>query len=325
MKSKRFLVTGGAGFIGSHLVERLISDGHIVTVIDNLSRGSIKNIRPIANVIRFKKYDLRKMETIVSLFRNQDIVINLAAVNTGVDFDIGRTEYMFEENMLLQMNPLKAAFIARVKKFIQVSSASIYSKSAMENRIPTNENDDGGEPEPSKLGYSYAKRMGEKLALWYNQNTNMRTIVARPINVYGKRDNFDNKGHFIPCMIKKFLIANNYVEVFGSGKQCRSYVAVEDLVEALLLLVLKGRHGEIYNIDAQDEHSVREIVTAINLLIPKKANIKFNRDLPEGSKRRMLSNRKIKLLGWKPQYKLVECLSDIIEDIQERMYAQKSR
>ena len=316
LKNKQTVVTGGAGFIGSHLAGTLVSLGCHVTVIDDLSRGKLKNIAPISDAIRFLQLDLRNEQACMSAFEHMDIVFNLAALNTGVDYDQGRTERMFEENMLLQLIPIRAAHRAHVQKFIQISSASIYSTDAMEQRVPTNETDDGGEPENSKLGYAFAKRMGEKLAVWYAKDTDMQTCSARFINVYGTNDNTDTLGHFIPTMIRKMKESEKTVEIFGSGNQCRSFLHVDDAVSALILLATKGENGEIYNIDPQDEHSVKEIVLTLQKIMKKQqTKIVFNTALPEGSKRRMLDNTKIRTIGWNPMHTLLTSLPELVDEI----------
>jgi nucleoside-diphosphate-sugar epimerase len=319
LRNTRVLVTGGAGFIGSHLSEQLVKIGARVTVADNFSRGSLSNIRHIKKQVALINVDLRTEEGARRATKNQSIVFNLAAVNTGVDFDIGRTQYMFEENVLLQMMPIRAAAINHVDTFIQVSSASIYSTLAMEKHVPTTESDDQGQPEQSKLGYALAKRAGENLASWYAENSKMRTVVARFINVYGTGDNFDNLGHFVPTIIRKFINSDNSVEVFGSGNQKRSFLHVDDAVSALLLLARKGANGQAYNIDPQEEHAVKEIVLAIQKIMRKQnVHLVFNRQQPEGSKRRMLDNTKIKHLGWKPNHSLLPSLPELIKDIVSR-------
>jgi GDP-L-fucose synthase len=189
----------------------------------------------------------------------------------------------------------------------------------MEKHVPTKETDDQEEPEPSKLGYALAKKMGEKMAMWYSQNTPLYTVIARPINVYGPRDHFDTMGHFIPIVIRKFIRAKKEVEIYGSGRQKRSFLYVLDLIEALYLLMKKGGNGEIYNIDSHDEHSVKEIVYSVqkNMNLSR-VSINFNTSLPEGSKRRLLDNQKITSLGWKPNHILFNELPGIIRDIQKR-------
>jgi nucleoside-diphosphate-sugar epimerase len=319
-KNTKILVTGGAGFIGSHLTEKLVNLGAKVSVADNLSRGSIKNLNLVKNKIKLYRVDLSLEKNALLATKNQEMVFNLAAINTGVDYDIGRTEYMFEENLLLQIMPIRAAAKNGVKRFIQVSSASIYSTVAMEKRIPTQESDDGGEPEKSKLGYALAKKMGENLARWYNQDSQMKTVIARFINVYGKGDNFDNMGHFIPVVIRKFLHAKNKsIEVFGSGHQKRSFLDVNDAVDALILLACAGKNGEAYNIDSHDEHTVKQLVYQIQKDLHKSDfHIFFNKLKPAGSKRRILDNTKILKLGWQPHGNVINSIPDLISDISAR-------
>lgn len=318
---KKILVTGGAGFIGSHLVKKLVNQGYFVTVIDDLSRGTLDSLNAVKGKFKFIQKDLRSELDLVGIFEGHDVVFNLAALNTGVDYDLGRTEKMFEDNMLLQMIPIRvAAQTKTIKKFIQISSASVYSRKAMETQVPTPETADSTTPEPSKLGYALAKKMGEHLAWWYSQNTRLKTVIVRFINVYGEADNFDSKGHFIPVMIRKFFDAKKTVEVFGSGNQKRSFLYVEDAVNALLLLEKKGKNGEVYNVDAGEERSVREVVERIaQLFHEKKLRISFNTKKPEGSQRRFLDSSKLRNLGWKPKVSFELGLERTYTDIISRL------
>lgn len=322
-RHKKVLVTGGAGFIGSHLVKRLVREGAIVTVIDDFSRGTEENLKEIMEKIIVIKADLRSEANNQQYFEKQEIIFNLAALNTGVDYDLGRTEVMFEDNMLLQMVPLRLASRAKtVKRFVQISSASVYSRFAMENEVPTPENADTTNPEPSKLGYALAKKMGENLAVWYNQNTHLETVSARFINVFGENDNSDEKGHFIPVMIRKFIEADSEVEVFGSGNQKRSFIYVEDAVESLLLLAEKGVAGEAYNVDTNNEKSVKEVVEEINNFFPeKKLKIVYNTAKPEGSQRRMLDSSKLRKLGWSSQTPFSLALERTVQDLKKKLHA----
>jgi nucleoside-diphosphate-sugar epimerase len=317
--NKRILVTGGAGFIGSHLVRRLAGLGARVTAADDLSRGNGLAIAGLTGTT-FIQSDLRVEAQAMAVTADQDIVFNLAAFNTGVDYDIGRTQKMFEENMLLQLVPIRAAAANRVPLFIQISSASIYSTAAMEQRAPTTETDDGGEPEPSKLGYALAKRMGENLAKWYALNTSMQTRIARFINVYGPGDHFDYLGHFLPAVINKFTQADGEIRVFGTGGARRSFLHVDDAVEGVLTLAQHGANGEAYNIDPQDEHTIREMVQMIQKVMGRQATrIVWDTTAPEGSCRRILDNAKIKNIGWRPKRTLSEStVSEIVNDIGRR-------
>lgn len=323
--NKKVLVTGGVGFIGSHLSRKLVRLGAKVTIIDDLSRGVLSHIDDIKDEVTFVSADLRNENQIQKYFLNQEIVFNLAALNTGVDFDLGRTEVMFEENMLLQMIPLRVASkVPSIHTFVQISSASVYSREAMEKKVPTPEDADTCDPEPSKLGYALAKKMGEQLAKWYSENTHLDCIRVRFINVYGEDDNYDNKGHFIPVMIRKFIEADTTVSIFGSGKQKRSFMYVEDAVNALLLLGIKGRKGEVYNVDSNQEKSVREVVEMIELYFKeKKLELFFDRSKPEGSQRRILDSTKLKKLGWIPKMSFEEGLSRTVKSIRNN-YAKES-
>lgn len=318
---KSVLVTGGAGFIGSHLVKKLVALGAKVTVIDNLSRGESKRLKTVRDKISFHKIDLRNEKKAQPFFNNQEIVFNLAALNTGVDFDLGKTEVMFEENLLLQMMPLRMAKkSSSVKRFLQISSASVYSREAMEEQVPTPETADTTEPEPSKIGYALAKKMGEKLAGWYYHNTGMETVCVRFINVFGEDDNFDQMGHFIPVMVRKFIEAKESVTVFGSGKQSRSFIYVSDAVNALLILAEKGVAGEVYNVDSNSEKSVAEVVKEIEgFFKEKKLKLNFDLTKPEGSQRRMLDSSKLKRLGWEAKTSFSEGLKKTIESIKSNL------
>lgn len=321
----RILVTGGAGFIGSHLVTRLLKDGYEVTLIDDLSRGNIKFLDFLKEKPKFLKMDLSKEEGLLKVFEGHDLVFNLAALNTGVDYDEGRTQLMFENNMLLQMIPLRvAAKTKSIKKFIQISSASVYSREVMNKVSCIKEEADTNNPEPSKLGYALAKKMGENLASWYASNSKLETISARFINVFGENDHYDQLGHFIPMMIRKIIEAEKKVEVFGSGNQSRSFVYVEDVIDALLLLAKKGKNGEIYNVDANQEKTVKEVVSMIKKYLKKDLQVNFDLSKPEGSKRRMLDSSKLRSLGWKPKTSFALALKKTIKDINERIKSENS-
>src|SRR5712691_11108399 len=199
---RRVLVTGGAGFIGSHVVEYLVEDGARVTVADNLERGRLSNLDAIRNDIRVLQLDLRVPDHCIEACQSQEIVLNLAAKDTGIEYNRAHQREMFEQNMLLQQHPLHAAAACGVGRFLQTSTACIYPHDA---QIPTPESEGTrGEPEPTNGGYGWAKRMGERLAEYYAQETGMEICIVRPFNAYGPRDYYDTKiSHVIPALLKR--------------------------------------------------------------------------------------------------------------------------
>jgi nucleoside-diphosphate-sugar epimerase len=180
---KKVLVTGGAGFIGSHLVEQLVEEGARVRVADNLERGRAENLSAVKNDIEFLKLDLRDLDNCRKACEGMEVVFNLAAKVTGIEYNRNHHADMFENNMLLQQNPLHAAAEKGVARFIQVSTACIYPHDAI---VPTPESEGTrGEPEPTNAGYGWAKRMGERLAEYYARETGMEIGIVRPFNAYG--------------------------------------------------------------------------------------------------------------------------------------------
>jgi UDP-glucose 4-epimerase len=319
------LITGGAGFIGSHLAELLLQQGHTVTIADNLSRGKLANIAHIKKHIQFLSTDLRIEHEAHKATKRKDIVFNLAALNTGIDYDAGRTQHMFEQNMLLQMMPLKAAAANGVNSFVQVSSAVVYPRKALLQNTPVKETRVSGDPELSKQGYAFAKRMGEHLAKWYSETEQIKTIIARFTNVYGPRDHADELGHFLPVIIRKFLFAKDHVIVFGSGKQRRSFLHVQDAAHALAFLSEKGKSGEAYNIDPHDEHTIASLVYQVQAIMKKKhIRIIFDTTKPEGPQRRLLSNEKISRVGWRPTQTLLHTLPTVVKEITHRLQHEHS-
>ena len=176
---RRVCVTGGAGFIGSHLVEFLIADGAIVTVADNLERGKLSNLDAVRDVIQFLELDLRTQEGSETACRGQEVVFNLAAKVAGIHYNQFHMCDMFENNMLLQQMPIAAAAREGVMRFCQVSHG--LRLSGMYARVPTPETEgDRGEPEPTNAGYGWAKRMGERLARWYAKENSDASLHCSP-------------------------------------------------------------------------------------------------------------------------------------------------
>ncbi len=313
-KGKRVLVTGGAGFIGSHLVEELVKDGAKVRVADNVERGRMENLEAVMKNIEFMKLDLRDPENARKACNQVEMVFNLAAKVTGIEYNRTHQADMFENNMLLQQIPLNAAHSQGAPRFIQVSTACIYPH---DSKVPTPESEgERGEPEPTNAGYGWAKRIGEKLATWYSRETDMEIGIVRPFNAYGPRDYYDTAtSHVIPALIKKVMDGNNPVEVWGSGNQKRVFVHARDFATGLKLLGEKYVVPEPVNLGHDDMVSIKELLELIQEITGIKNPPFFNTDMPEGYPERAADTTKLKEVtgGFVPAISLREGVTEMVE------------
>jgi len=216
------IVTGGAGFIGSHLVDRLVSDGNEVTVVDNLFRGKIENIikHVESKSIKFYKSDIREYDILKELMKGSEIVFHLAA-QSNVMGAIINLDYSFESNVVGTYNVLKAAKECDAKRLIFSSSREAYGEA---KSVPVNEE----HPLLSKNFYGASKVAGEKYCEIYQKMESLDVVILRFSNVYGQRD-FDR---VIPIFINN-VKNNENIRIFG-GKQVIDFISIEKVVEALI-------------------------------------------------------------------------------------------
>ena len=295
----KILVLGGAGFIGGHLVDKLVKDNE-VTVIDDFSRGSHRNDKAT-----YITCDISQSNT--ELYKGYDIVYNLAAKVTGIGYNEHHHPEMFIPNMLLQMIPIKDAYEAGVKKFIQVSTACVYPHDA---NIPTPEEDgQRGKPEPTNEGYGWAKRMGEKLAKWYSDR-GMEVCVVRFFNAIGPRDYYDDEtSHVVPALIKKARTGK--MVVWGTGEQSRAFVDARDIATGIIKVANSFKGFDVVNIGHDNEIKMKDLASKIQLKIP--CEIVIDESKPNGYERRSCDMTKLKeLTNWSPEITLDQTLEDII-------------
>ena len=246
---KRVVVTGGAGFLGSHLIETLGRAGAHVIVADDRSRGMW---RTDDYDIEYRGLDVSDLKTCLYAFEGAFAVFNLAASVAGVLYNQSHNIEMFERNIRLQTAPVLAAKEAGVPHFLQVSSVCVYAPKHAEGA--KEENGQRGEPIAANNGYAWAKRMGERAALWADLP---HTVIVRPSNMYGPRDYFDDRAHVIPALIRKCL-ESDVIRVHGTGNEVREFLYVEDCAQGMLAALENGGNGGIYNLGTGGE-------TAINI------------------------------------------------------------
>lgn len=265
----KILVTGGAGFIGSHLAESLSNQGHQVTVADSLSDFLYPTIDKLENVksfsrkqIVFKKLDL-VLDDLSDLVTGQDVIINLAAI-PGLVKSWSHIDAYMSANVLGLGRLLEASKNIQIKRFIQISTSSVYGKNANGNEEATKE---------PYSPYGVSKLAAENLARAYEANFGMPIVILRYFSVYGPRQRPD-------MAYQKFIYSiNNSLpfNVFGTGKQLRSNTYVEDVVDATMLATNLDLDidGRVFNIAGQEDVELLNAISMIEKIIGKKAKFSF--------------------------------------------------
>lgn len=261
------LVTGGAGFIGSHLCELLLSKGYEVTALDNLSCGNLKNIESIAghSAFRFVESDIRKSENLCTEFEGVDWVFHLAGLADIVP-SIERPSDYYQTNVTGTFNVLECARECGVKRFIYAASSSSYG---IPQTYPT--------PETSaiKPQYPYAltKFLGEELVLHWSLTYQLPALSLRLFNVFGPRSRTSGTYGAVFGVFLAQKINNKPFTVVGDGSQTRDFTYVTDVAKAFLAAALSDHTGEAFNVGSGDHYSVNRLVEIIGgdvVFIPKR-------------------------------------------------------
>lgn len=290
---KKVLVTGGGGFIGSHVVEKLVERGATVTVLDNFQNGSKKNLKEVLKKITIIKGDCSDQKIAEKACKGKDVVMNLAARVGGIEYNRTHQATMMRDNLPLETVMLEAARKAKVERFLVVSSACVYPRNCS---VPTPESEGFmDEPEPTNGGYGWAKRMAEKMGKYYAEEFGMKVAIVRPYNCYGPRDHFDPEvSHVIAALIKRVIDGENPVVVWGTGKQTRAFLYVEDLAEGMITAIEKYPVPDPINLGTNDEVSIKQLIEKILKITGEKAKVTFDKTKPDGSPRRNSDNKKAK-------------------------------
>ncbi|MBI2415256.1 MAG: NAD-dependent epimerase/dehydratase family protein [Candidatus Kerfeldbacteria bacterium] len=310
---KKVLVTGGAGFIGSHVVELLVARGARVTIPVRSERSNVSFLAAVKTDVNIVYADLLDSTACNRVMVGQDIVMNLAARVGGIEYNIKHPGSIFRENLTVFMNVLEAARQANVERFLVTSSACVYARHCA---IPTPETEGFvGTPEPTNEGYGWSKRMEEFLGDAYHREHGMTIAIARPYNAYGPRDNFKpESSHVIPALIKRVIDGENPLVVWGDGSQSRSFLYVTDFARGLLAVCEHYAVSDVLNIGADEETTIKELIELIVRLTGVKVDIQFDVSKPAGQPRRHCDATKAKAtIGFEAQVSLEEGLRQTIE------------
>ncbi len=318
--NKKILVTGGSGFIGSHLVDRLLLEGASVRVCGRSLARLHRFLGQNAAEVEFYEGDLSSLEFTQQACQGQDMVFHLAAKVAGVGYNNLHPGSILFDNGIAGLNILEAAVRNDVERICLTSSACVYRRYVT---VPTPEGEGFlDDPEPTNLGYGWAKRFLEVQARCYAQEYPLKIAVPRPYNAYGPRDDFEwETSHVIPALIRKVVEGQNPLEVWGDGSQTRSFLYVSDFVEGLMLTLEHYPKHEAVNIGSDEEVTIADLIKLIIKLAGTQTQIKFDLTKPGGQPRRLGDYSKAyKLLGFEAKVTLEEGLRRTISWYKENKH-----
>ena len=310
----KYLITGGAGFIGSHLVDKLIARGDQVSVIDNLSTSSATNLSGIYEKINFHEGNILNKAVIDKLVSESDYVVHLAAA-LGVLNIVNRPLESLRTN--LQGSEVVLEVCDKYRKPVLIASTSeIYGKN---DKVPLNEEDDRiiGHPLKSRWSYSEAKAVDESLAYFYYLENKLPIRIVRFFNTVGPRQ-VGHYGMVVPRFVSAAL-KNEPLSVYGSGDQIRCFCHVDDAVRALLLVMDSDKAiGEVFNVGNNQQISIMELAKKVIEITGSRSSIEkiaYDKAYPEGFEDMQLRVPDIskinRVLGWKPEINLDQIITDI--------------
>ncbi|HEX2042287.1 MAG TPA: NAD-dependent epimerase/dehydratase family protein [Acidimicrobiales bacterium] len=316
---RTYLVTGGAGFIGSHLVEALLARGDLVIALDNLSTGRLRNLDAVGQHANFRFVHGSVLDDLLvdELVHESDVVVHLAAA-VGVQLIVEKPLRSFTTNIRGSETVIEAAHRYR-RRILLASTSEIYGKNG-NGGVPLVEDADRllGSPSVARWAYSTAKVVDEILAYAYHRERGLATTVARLFNTVGPRQS-PAYGMVIPRLVRQAVRAEP-LTVYGDGRQTRCFCHVLDVVDGLLRLIDDPRtHGECFNLGSQEEVSILELAqriletaessSPIELVPYEKAYVAGFEDM----RRRVPDIGKVRgLTGWSPRRTLDDILAETI-------------
>lgn len=305
-KGKNVVVTGGGGFLGTHLV-------------NHLKRKKPKEVF----IPRSREYDLRDKSACKKVVEGADIVIHLAAVVGGIGYNQEIPGQMFYDNILMGTHMMEESRLAGVDKFVGLGTICAYPKYAP---LPFHEESLwDGYPEETNAPYGLAKKMMLVQSAAYREQYGFNSIFLLPVNLYGPGDNFGHRSHVIPALIKRFVDAKMNslpkVVVWGTGKATREFLYVEDAATGIILATEKYNKSDPINLGAGFEIPIKKLAELIKSIVGYTGEIVWDTTKPDGQPRRMLdTSRAKKEFGFVSTTNFVEGLTKTIDWYKENIH-----
>ena len=325
---RNVLVTGGAGMIGSNLVKALVKNNDHVVVVDNLWRGKLeylndKHGKPIIDLKKdFYNLDLSVPGVCDPIMNDIDYVVHLADIVAGIGFVFDNQGFIFRQNVLINSNIINTIKSSKIKGFLYVGTACSFPETLQNSFDYTPLKETDLYPAQPESAYGWSKLMGQYETELLSKETNIKTCTLMLHNVYGSPCDFSHeKSQVIPSLIRKAInYPNESFEVWGSGKQGRAFIHVQDVVSGILLALEKGWGKGHIQLGPSECTSIKEIAENVVKISNKDIKVYFDTSKPEGDKARSADYSKAQsILGWNPNVKLEDGLIEIYRWIEKRI------
>jgi UDP-glucose 4-epimerase len=313
MGKKRYLVTGGTGFIGSALVRRLVRDGHFVRVVDNDLRGSSARLSDIMNDIDLVPCDVRDADAMTQAAKGCESILHLAALN-GTENFYNRPDVVLDVGIRGMYGALEAAKRNGIEEFVLMSSSEAYQTPPV---VPTPETVPLTIPDPWNPRYSYggSKLISEIMMANYHRDLFKKAIIVRPHNVYGPDMGWE---HVLPqfvmrakSQIEKHPSGPVPIEIQGDGSQTRSFIHISDFIDGFMLAAEKGDHRNVYHVGTREEITIRQLLEIVFDWFGRQPALTSTPSPEGGTMRRCPDIAKLEALGFVPRFNIRSGIGEI--------------